>query len=95
LERRVRGEWTATRLREEAAWLALEDLQAEERADYEERWRSLLEEQADRQATLADVRTRLADRWDTLSFEERRRLLRQVVASITVTDDTLRVTLAG
>lgn len=91
VERRMRGEWTAERLRAEATDMVLEDLQAEER----------LEAIADRSRTLRDGTLRapaleaswhrLVEEWDALSFDERRTLLREVVMSIVVTDEDVRV----
>jgi site-specific DNA recombinase len=95
VERRVRGEWTAERLRTEAASVALEDLQAEERLDaFAERGRTLQDDSLRSPALEASWR-RLVQEWDALSFDERRMLLREVVTSIVVTDEDVRVEFAG
>jgi site-specific DNA recombinase len=94
IERRVRGEWTAEQLRREAAGLALEDLEAEERADVLAHRRRHIEDDVRRASALALARRRLVDEWELLSFEERRALLREVVTGIVVTDEDIRVDFA-
>jgi site-specific DNA recombinase len=94
IERRVRGEWTAEQLRREAAGLALEDLEAEERADVLAHRRRHIEDDVRRASALALARRRLVDEWELLPFEERRALLREVVTGIVVTDEDIRVDFA-
>jgi DNA invertase Pin-like site-specific DNA recombinase len=93
-ERRVRGEWTAARLRQEAAGIALEDLQAEERIEAIAERRRAMQDDTKRASALATDRRRLVSEWDSLPFEERRALLREVVAGIVVTDEDVRVDFA-
>lgn len=93
LERRARGEWTADRLRKEGGALALADLEAEEAAEVVARRRADVIDAAGRQRAQGAARTRLVRLWDALPFAERRRLLRQVVAGIVVTDESVQVTL--
>lgn len=95
LERHARGEWTIDRLRAEASSLALEDLAAEERAEALASRRQASLDGKKREAHLERQRRRLAREWDDLPFEERRDLLREVVTSIVVTDEDVRVEFAG
>jgi len=95
IERYARGEWTAERLRGEAAALALEDLAAEERAETLEARRQSALAGKMRTSHLERQRTKVAEEWDDLGLEERRDLLREVVASIVVTDEDVRVEFAG
>lgn len=95
LERHARGEWTAERLRSEAASLAVEDLRAEERLDALQQRREAAASGVKRDAALASTRARLAGEWDALPFATRRDLLREVVAGIVVTDDEVRVDFVG
>ena len=97
LERYAAGEWTAARLRAEAAPLVREDLAVEERVEalarreQEGRSEAASRAETDGPAILEAARTRLAEQWDVLPFEERRALLREVVAEVIATDDTVRV----
>lgn len=84
IERRMRGEWTAEQFRSLAAPLALEDLQAEERAAFTARGG---------QVTVLAA-TDLAAEWDALPFEERQRRLRALVTRVVVTVDDVCVELA-
>lgn len=95
LERHARGEWTIDRLRAEASSLALEDLAAEERAEALAARRQASLDGKRREAHLERQRRRLAREWDDVPFEERRDLLREVVTSIVVTDEDVRVEFAG
>lgn len=95
IERHARGEWTIERLRGEASSLALEDLAAEERAETLEARRQSALAGKKRVSHLERQRTTLAREWDALGSEERRELLREVVISIVVTDEDVRVEFAG
>lgn len=95
LERRARGEWTAERLRLEAAEIALDDLRAEERIEALADRRRLVQDDSKRAPALATARRRLMREWDSLPFEQRRALLREVVRGIVVTDEDVRVDFAG
>lgn len=88
LERWMRGEFTAERFREQAAPLALDDLQEEEREAFEARRGHDL-------AADSSIAARLLAEWDELSFAERRRLLRATVTSVVVADDDVRVEFVG
>jgi hypothetical protein len=94
LERRVRGEWTAEQLREQAGQLALEDLQEEEREEFETRRRQDAVRSSEDAATVTSERARLVEQWGNLEFEEHRSLLRALVSRVVVTDDAVRVELA-
>ena len=89
LERRASGEWTAARLRSEAAALVLTDLEQEE----EQQSDGLRSTAADHAAGRAAARVRLAEHWDELELDERRALLREVVASVVATDEGVHVKL--
>ena len=95
IERRARGEWTAERLRLEAAEIAVDDLRAEERLDVLADRRRLVQDDSKRAPALATARRRLMREWDSLPFEQRRALLREVVRGIVVTDEDIRVDFAG
>ncbi len=95
IERRARGEWTAERLRCEAAEIALDDLRAEERLEALADRRRLVQDDAKRAPALAAARRRLVREWDALPFDQRRSLLREVVGGIVVTDEDIRVDFAG
>ena len=84
IERRMRGQWTAEQFRTLAAPVALEDLQAEERAAFTARGGQV--------ALLAA--TDLAAGWDALPFEERQHQLHALVTRVVVTDDDVRVEFA-
>ncbi len=87
LEHRASGEWTAARLRSEAAALVLADLEEEDQQQRD----GLPSTAADHSAGRLAARVRLAERWDELEFDERRSLLREVVAAVVATDDGVRV----
>ena len=84
IERRMRGQWTAEQFHRLAAPVALEDLQAEERAAFTARGGQV--------AALAA--TDLPAAWDALPFEERQRQLCALVTRVVVTDDDVRVEFA-
>ncbi len=94
VERRVRGEWTAERLRTEAAGIVLEDLEAEERIEAIANRNRTLQDDSLRAPALEASWRRLVEMWDALLFDERRTLLREVVTSIVVTDEDVRVDFA-
>jgi hypothetical protein len=94
IERRVRGEWTAARLRSESAPIVLEDLEAEERLEALAERRRAMQDGSKRASALAGARRRLVSEWDALPFDERRALLREVVSGIVVTDEDVRVDFA-
>ncbi len=82
LERYVAGEWTWTELRRRSAPNVIEQLEIEEEA-------------SGAQISTIDpnvARERLLEEWDELPFIEHRRLLRECVAEITVTDEGIAVT---
>jgi DNA invertase Pin-like site-specific DNA recombinase len=89
LERRASGEWTAGRLRSEAAALVLRDL--EEEQELLQQSGRLPSTAADHSAGRMAARVRLAEHWDEFEFDERRALLREVVASVVATDDGVHV----
>ena len=91
LERRASGEWTAARLRSEAGALVLRDV-AEEKEEQQQSGRPP-STAADHSAGRLAARVRLAERWDELEFDERRALVREVVASVVATDDGVHVDL--
>jgi len=91
IERRTRGEWTAEQLRREGSKLALEDLEAEERVEALLQRREHAHDDARRASALELARRRLVADWGSLPFEERRALLREVVAGVVVTDEDVRV----
>ena len=95
LERYAAGEWTAPRLSSEAAALVLADLEAEEQAAALVRGETREGGEAERRQALAAARTRLAEGWDEIDFDERRQLLRELVTDVIVTDDEVRVQFAG
>ncbi len=90
LERRASGEWTAARLRSEAAALVLRDLEEEQQQEQQQSGRQP-STAADHSAGRLAARVRLAEHWDALEFDERRALLREVVASVVATDDGVHV----
>ncbi|MEI6666029.1 MAG: recombinase family protein [Chloroflexota bacterium] len=94
LERRVRGEWTAEQLRQEAGQLALEDLQEEEREEFEARRRQDAARTSEDATTVVTERARLVEQWGILEFDEHRALLRALVTRVVVMDDAVRVELA-
>ncbi len=83
LERRASGQLTAEQLRRAAAPLVLADLADEERRA------------AEHGGEPVDAHRMLVERWDALAFDQRRALLRQVVAAVEVTDGAVRVRLHG
>ena len=93
-ERRVSGQWTAEQLRRLSAPVVLADLEAEKRAAGAARHRRDAAGAARRSAGLEEARLRLAHDWEALSYEVRRALLQQVVATAVVSDGELRVELA-
>lgn len=94
LERRAAGQWTAEQLRRRSAEVVLADLAAESHEAAFDRRQREDDDAALRRAGLAEARRRLAEDWNVLSFEVRRALLHEVVSSVVVTDDELRVELA-
>lgn len=86
LERRASGQWTAAQLRRAAAPVVLADLDDE---------RSAAQRADGDRPTAAQARAALAGRWDELSFDQRRALLKRAVSSVVVTDDHLELRLAG
>ena len=96
LELRASGRWTAQQLRSAAAGLAPEEL-ADEAAHGDAAARPAPGEsdEAPRRQALAAARARLAERWDGLDFEQRRRLLTELVSAVIVTDDDVRVQFAA
>jgi hypothetical protein len=82
IERRALGQWTAAQLLRAAGPLVLADLADEEAAEQ-------------RDGTPVEALSTLVEQWDALAFEARRALLRQVVATVEVSDDRVLVRLHG
>ena len=93
IERWVAGQWRTDRFIARGGPVALAGLEVEERLEAIERREKRAGQ--DRGAESGAARQRLATDWDSLGFEERRELLRAIVAEIVVTDDAVRVAVTG
>lgn len=93
MEQRASGQATADQFRRASASVVLEDFEAELQSTQLASQAAHRQQAGDRFRVLAEARSTLVASWDATNFDERRRLLSEVVYEVVVTDDGVRIEL--